>query len=60
MAKERIGKFERWILIHCYLKTVTGELPSAEGAYRRALGVYARGGLIDIAQYPYYTCLIHD
>ncbi len=27
MAKERIGKLERWILIHCYLKTVKGELP---------------------------------
>lgn len=27
MSKERIGKFERWILTHCYLKTVKGELP---------------------------------
>lgn len=26
-VKERIGKLERWILIHTYLKTVKGELP---------------------------------
>ena len=27
MAKERIGKNERWVLIHCYLKTVERKLP---------------------------------
>ncbi len=27
MAKERIGKNERWVLIHCYLKTIEHKLP---------------------------------
>ena len=27
MAAERIGKLERWILIHAYLKIVKGDLP---------------------------------
>jgi hypothetical protein len=27
MAKIRIGKNERWVLIHCYLKTVKREVP---------------------------------
>jgi hypothetical protein len=28
MAKERLSKLQRWVLIHTYLKTVKGNLPS--------------------------------